>query len=182
MTKVVTGRKTRFSFPNLFVAKANESGDNLKYGICLLIPKEDKATVNAIEKAIEKAKQLGKEGKWGGSAPRKFESPLRDGDEKAEDGYPEFEGHYYINASSKLKPAVVNNRREVINEPTEVKAGDYGRASINFYPYNFQGKKGVAAGLNSVQKLMDGEPLGSGFSNPDEDFDIEEEYDVDDLM
>jgi len=39
-----------------------------------------------------------------------------------------------------------------------------GRASINFFPFLADGSKGVAAGLNNVQFLADGEPLGGGGS------------------
>lgn len=38
--------------------------------------------------------------------------------------------------------------------------GVYGRASINFYAFNSNGNKGIACGLNNLQKIRDGEPLG----------------------
>jgi hypothetical protein len=45
----------------------------------------------------------------------------------------------------------------------------YGRASINFYAFNTNGNKGIACGLNNIQKLRDGEPLG-GKSRAEDDF------------
>ena len=36
----------------------------------------------------------------------------------------------------------------------------YGRASINFYAFNSNGNKGIACGLNNLQKIAAGEPLG----------------------
>ena len=60
---------------------------------------------------------------------------------------------------------------------SEVYSGVYGRASINFYVFNSNGNKGIACGLNNLQKIRDGEPLGgkssaaSDFStDADEDF------------
>ena len=56
---------------------------------------------------------------------------------------------------------------------SEVYSGVYGRASISFYAFNSNGNKGIACGLNNLQKIRDGEPLGgkaswlfSGLSGP----------------
>ena len=38
------------------------------------------------------------------------------------------------------------------------------RASINFYAFNNAGNRGIACGLNNLQKLEDGEPLAGGAS------------------
>ena len=63
--------------------------------------------------------------------------------------------------------------------PGEVYSGCYGRASINFYGYSSNGKKGVSAGLLAIKKLHDGEPFGTvgsaadfddGFTDEDDDF------------
>jgi hypothetical protein len=43
------------------------------------------------------------------------------------------------------------------------------RASVNFYAYDFKGKKGVACGLQNVMKVKDGEAIG-GKTMPEEDF------------
>ena len=55
-----------------------------------------------------------------------------------------------------------------ILDQSEVYSGCYGRVSITFYAYNSNGNKGVAAGLGNVQKLKDGEPLGSRANAKDE--------------
>ena len=49
------------------------------------------------------------------------------------------------------------------------KCGVYGRASINFYAFNSNGNRGIACGLNNIQKLADGTPLG-GHSRAEDDF------------
>lgn len=52
----------------------------------------------------------------------------------------------------------------------EVYSGCYARVSINFYAFNTNGNKGIACGLNNLQKVRDGEPLG-GRSSAENDFD-----------
>ena len=46
-TKVITG-KVRFSYVNIFKSRAFQAGQDAKYSVCLLIPKEDKATIMPI--------------------------------------------------------------------------------------------------------------------------------------
>ena len=56
-----------------------------KYMTNVLIPKSEKATVNAIKQAIEAAKKQATVSKWGGKEPKKLDLPLRDGDTDKED-------------------------------------------------------------------------------------------------
>ena len=66
--------------------------------------------------------------------------------------------------------------RNPIIEHSEVYSGVYGRASINFYAFNSNGNRGIACGLNNLQKISDGDPLGGktraedDFADEDEDF------------
>ena len=56
-------------------------------------------------------------------------------------------------------------------------SGIIGRASITLYCFNTNGNKGVAAGLNNLQKLADGTPLG-GHSRAEDDFaDLDDDED-----
>lgn len=164
-TKVVTG-KARLSYVQLFEPKADDQG-KLKYSVAILIPKTDKATIDKINAAVEVAKQEGKAGKWGGKLPPNLKLPLRDGD--TERDAPEYKGHYFINANSLQKPGVVDANVQPILDRGEVYSGCYGRVSLNFYPFDSKGNKGVGAGLQNVQKLADGEPL-SGRSRAEDDF------------
>lgn len=169
-TKVVTG-KVRFCYVNVFEPTAMSDGDTPKYNICILIPKEDAKTVDSIKKAIEAAKQAGKaklvnkNGQLPADAVLKL--PLRDGDVERPDD-PAFEGMYFINANSLRKPSIVDKDLNPIMEKSDFYSGCYGRASVNFYAFNVQ-SKGIACGLNNLQKLSDGEML-SGGSTADEDF------------
>lgn len=168
-TKVVTG-KVRFSYVNIFNARSFQQGQEPKYSICLLIDKKDKKTLSKIKAAIEAAKQEGIASKWGGKLPANLKLPLRDGDAERAMEAPEYEGMYFLNANSTQKPGIVDKDLNEILDPTEVYSGCYGRASINFFPFNSNGNKGIAVGLNNIQKLEDGEPLGSARASAEEDF------------
>ena len=99
----------------------------------------------------------------------------QDGDEDADlEMYPEYAGHYYFSVSSKTKPGIVDKDLDPIIDSTEVYSGCFARVSINAFPYNVQGNKGVSFGLNHVQKLADGDYLG-GRSRAEDDFDTWDE-------
>ena len=176
-TKVVTG-EVRLSYAHIWKPVAISEGQDPKYSVCLLIPKSDKTTLGKIKKAIEAAKQAGAS-KWGGKIPANLKTPLRDGDEERAD-QPEFAGHYFMNANSKMAPGIVDRNVEPILDSTEVYSGCYARVSVNFYPYNHAGNKGIGCGLNNIQKLRDGDYLG-GRSKPEDDFDAVEVEDEDDM-
>lgn len=178
-TKVVTG-KVRFCFVNVFEPTAMNEGDTPKYSVCILIPKSDTKTLDKINKAIEAAKQVGKAklADKNGKIPSNIKLPLRDGDDERGDD-PSFEGMYFINANSQRKPSVVDKELNPIMQKEEFYSGCYGRASINFYAYNVS-SKGIAAGLNNLQKLEDGEMLAGGASAED-DFGGDNEWN-DELM
>lgn len=178
-TKVITG-KVRFCYVNVFEPTAMNEGDTPKYNICILIPKDDAKTIEKINKAIEAAKQAGKAklADKNGKIPSNLKLPLRDGDDERGDD-PAFGGMYFINANSQRKPSIVDKDLNPIMEKEEFYSGCYGRASINFYAFNVS-SKGIAAGLNNLQKLEDGEMLAGG-STVEEDFGGENEWD-DELM
>ena len=84
-TKVVFG-PVRLSYTHLF-SKYAPDGDttNGKYMTNVILPKEEKETVKAINAAIEAAKKAAIASKWGGKEPKKLDLPLRDGDEKEDE-------------------------------------------------------------------------------------------------
>ena len=166
-TKVITGL-VRFSYAHVFEPTAVNEGDTPKYSVSLIIPKDDKATIEKVKKAISAALQAGKASKFGGKLPRNYKDPLRDGDEER-DGE-EYENSFFLNANTTTKPGVVDENVSPIIDRSEFYSGCYGRASINFYAFNSNGNKGIACGLNHVQKLKDGEPLGAQIASAEDDF------------
>ena len=157
-TKVVTGMNTRLSYAHLFEPVSINGGAE-KYSVSVLIPKDDKATIEKIEKAVDAVIEEGI-AKFGGKKPNKgaIKLPLRDGDIERDDEA--YKGHYFVNANSLTAPQVVDTQLNPILDKSEVYSGCYGRVSLSFYAFNSNGNKGVACGLNNVQKVRDGEPLG----------------------
>jgi hypothetical protein len=164
-TKVTTG-KVRLSYAHLFEAHAIE-GNEPKFSVSVIISKSDKETLTAIKEAVNEAKELGK-AKFGGKVPANLKTPLRDGDEERPDDEA-YKNCYFLNASSKNKPGIVDANVQPILDATEVYSGCYARLTLNFYAFSASGNKGIAAGLGNVQKLADGEPLG-GFTRAEDDF------------
>jgi len=58
----------------------------------------------------------------------------------------------------------------------DIKSGDFGAATVNFYGYDSNGNQGIACGLRNIQKLAVGESL-AGASDADDDFEADEEDD-----
>ena len=183
-TKVVTG-KVRFSYCHIFEPQEPQGGGDPKYSVTLLIPKSDTTTLGKIKAAIAEARENYCARNGANSLPPKPNHTLHDGDGMRDNGEefgPECKGRYVITVSSKQKPVIVDGFRNPITDPGEVYSGCYGRAAINFYGYNRNGKKGISAGLLSIQKLHDGEPLGGNMGSADDfDDDYRDEGVIDDL-
>ena len=175
-TKVITGVKTRWSYANVWEPKSINGGAP-KYSVSLIIPKSDTKTVTAVTNAIQAAYDEGQSKLKGNSksvpALSAIKNPLRDGDAERPDDEA-YKDSYFINANSATAPGIVDAARQPILERSEVYSGVYGRASINFYAFNSNGNKGIACGLNNLQKISDGEPLG-GKTRAEDDFADEEE-------
>ena len=169
--RVITGPNTRWSYANVWEAKSINGGTP-KFSVSLIIPKSDTKTVEKIKAAIQAAYQEG-EAKLKGNGKtvpplESIKTPLRDGDLDRPDD-PAYENSYFINANSTVAPGIVDIDRQPILERSEVYSGVYGRASINFYAFNSNGNRGIACGLNNLQKIRDGEPLG-GRTRAEDDF------------
>ena len=175
-TKVITGVKTRWSYANVWEPKSINGGSP-KYSVSLIIPKSDTKTVTAVKNAIQAAYDEGQSKLKGNSksvpALSAIKNPLRDGDAERPDDEA-YKDSYFINANSATAPGIVDAARQPILERSEVYSGVYGRASINFYAFNSNGNKGIACGLNNLQKISDGEPLG-GKTRAEDDFADEDE-------
>ena len=177
-TKVITGVKTRWSYANVWQAKSINGGAP-KYSVSLIIPTSDTKTVTAVRNAIQAAYEEGQSKLKGNSksvpALTAIKTPLRDGNAERPDDEA-YKDCYFINANSVTAPGIVDAARNPIIEHSEVYSGVYGRASINFYAFNSNGNRGIACGLNNLQKISDGDPLGGktraedDFADEDEDF------------
>ena len=160
-----TSPEFRVSYPHVFKAHSGFEGQEPKFSITMLFPKDTdlkelkRAALNA---AVEK---FGPKEKW----PKVFRLPFRDGDEKSDlQGY---EGHTFVAASSKQRPGVINGQKiPIIKEDETFYAGCYARATLIAFAYDTAGNKGVSFALQNIQKLGDGEPF-SGRKKAEEEFD-----------
>ena len=179
-TKVITGVNTRWSYVNAWEPKSINGGAP-KYSVSLIIPKSDTKTLEKIRAAIQAAYEEGQSKLKGNGrsvpALSALKTPLRDGDTERPDDEA-YANSYFVNANSGTAPGIVDADRNPILERSEVYSGVYGRASINFYAFNSNGNKGIACGLNNLQKIRDGESLG-GKSRAEDDF---AEADEDDFL
>lgn len=175
-TKVVTGT-VRLSYANVWEPKSINGGTE-KYSVSLIIPKSDKKTLDAINKAVDAAIEEGI-GKFGGKKPNKaaIKLPLRDGDAERDDEA--YKNAFFLNANSTTPPQIVDQNVNPILDRSEVYSGVYARVSINFYAFNSNGNKGVACGLGNIQKVRDGQPLGNRSSAADDFTAIESDADDD---
>lgn len=177
-TKVVFG-PCRLSYTHVFTKYAPDGDtDNGKYMTNVLIPKSEKETVKALQQAIEAAKKSGIVSKWGGKEPKNLELPLRNGDTDKDDEV--YEDCFFINAKSSTRPGICDKNKNPIVDEEEIYSGVYAYVSVSFYPYDKNGNRGIACGLNNIMKFKDGERLG-GRTSAETDFaniDAEDDEDL----
>ena len=170
-TKCLTG-EVRISFEHLSRPYSNNGGEP-KYSCTVLVPKTDTATYNDLKNALNAAYEAGVNDKWKGSRPQLRYPVIYDGDGVRPSGEAfgeECKGQWVLTASSKQQPQVVHqsNIRVQLAE-TDIYSGMYARVTVNFFPYENSGNRGVGCGLGNVLKTRDGEPL-SGRASAESDF------------
>lgn len=156
----------RVSFPYVFRPSKPMAGSQSdpKYTITALFAKG--ADIAPLKLAVKEAATE----KWGADKtkwPKNLRDPFRDQGEKDFEGYEE--GAVFITATSKQRPGLVDAKVQDIIEEKDFYPGCYARATVRAFAYDQAGNRGVAFGLQNVQKLRDGEPLG-GRTRPSDDF------------
>lgn len=165
MSKITTKTEVRLSYSNLITPRAQneENPDDLRYGASILIPKGDKETIDAVKGAIKEALAEGVAKKWGGKTPKNLKNPMRDGDEEKEDEA--YVGHYFINGkgprAGREAAILLDSKGSETSSKSVIYSGVNARVSLQFYPYDVSGNKGVACGITAVQSTSEGEPLGN---------------------
>lgn len=182
-TKITTPA-FRVSFPSVFEASSYEGGPP-KFSVCAVFTPalfnakdkelwkamEDLADSVAVEKFKRKLAQL----------PANFKKPFRDGEEKM-DLLGFGAGKIFCNFSSKMRPGVIGIDRTPILDPEDFYPGCWARATITCYAYDNIGK-GVAFGLQNLQKLKNDERLDSRTDACDDfDSDVDERFLEDDPL
>ena len=189
-TQVRTGIG-RIAFCHLFEPSAMEGSTDKKYSCRFIFKKSDKKTLDDLNAAFKAALEMGvpKHFKQNvvdayvskGTLPKSFNYPIFDGDEyndereaEGKKRAPELDGCYFINAKSTSKPNCVRLTKGAIaeigdNDKQLVYSGANAAISVNFFGYS-TGSVGVAVGLNNVCVTGGGAALGSGVTDPVEDF------------
>jgi Protein of unknown function (DUF2815) len=172
MENIITS-EVRLSFVHVFTPHSMEAGKDPKYSATLLFPHPSTLSGKALEdynrcigKLKEQAVAAARE-KWGAELPKNLRTPFRDQGEKEYEGY--VKGAVFLNVTSKQKPGVVDASVQDIIDPSQLYSGCYARVSVRAFAYDNKGNRGVAFGLQNVQKLRDGDPL-SGKPTAHEDF------------
>lgn len=154
-------------------AKKDDDGDDIegseKYSVTMIF--DEDTNIKKLKLAAKKCA----EAKFGKGKKGVRYDPFRDGEEKEDlDGFEE--GMQFASASTQFKPGIVDRSLDPILEQDEFYDGCYARATLHCYTYNKKGNKGVAFGLNNIQKTRDGDELSSG-NNAAADFDEIEDDD-----
>ena len=174
-TKVVIG-PVRLSYVNVIKPRVANPGEEPRYSATLIIPKDNAEMISKIKVAINNAYNAAT-ATFGGKLPplNTIKLPVRDGDAERPDDEA-YKNSYSVNANATSAPGIVDADLNPILTRSEVYSGVYGRASITFYAFNSSGNKGIACGLNNLQKIRDGEPLG-GKASAESDFATDDDED-----
>lgn len=136
------------NFPVVLQPAVNLDGGKEKYSMTVMIPKEYTEQLDKIKAAIDTV--ITENQSIFGNKKSGIKTPLRDGDEKAED-YKEFEGYMFFNCSTTRRPRIIDMEKNDVIDLNTVYSGQVINVSVNFFAYNQAGSKGIAAGLNNIQ-------------------------------
>jgi hypothetical protein len=163
-------KNVRLSFPSLFQTEKFGGEDTGKFAATFILSKKDHAKeIEELQKCIQESFA---ELKVKGLPAAKV--CLKDGDES---GRPEYENAYFIKASTKKRPTIIDrDKSPLVEEDGRPYSGCYVNAIVDLWRQDNQYGKRVNANLLGVQFAKDGEAFGSGPVDVTNAFDeIEEE-------
>jgi|SRR5882672_796380 len=172
--KQVVTPKARMNFAHLFTPRQRMNQGELVYQCVLVFEGVDLMKIRNAAAAAAKEK-------WGAdwlkiSQQQNFKKPLRKCEEKDDrESFPA--GGWFLTVWSKNQPGMVDQAMRPILDESKLYSGCYVMADINAYAYDQQGSKGVAFGLNNIQKVADGERL-DGRRDPTQVFSAIDGYDA----
>ncbi len=158
---VIVLRDVRLSYPHLFKPWAQQEDQEKKYSARFLLAEDTHAKeiewlqkhMLGIQKEVFKARIPADK------------LCVRDGNLT---GKPEDEGHWYLAASEKSKPATLDrHKREVVESDDVLFGGVFVNAMIKLWTQNNKYGKRINANLLAVQFFRDGERFGSPRADTD---------------
>ena len=152
----ITIMGARLSYPHLFQPRQVDQSSPPKYGCVLLIPKDNPAIGQLEQAEIKEA-----DAHWGANKPAALKAlPLYDcATHPSYSGKPELHGYIALSANAKDKPFTVDQNVQPVIDQSVFYAGCYVNADVGIFPYDALMSKGIAAGLNGVQFVADGERI-----------------------
>lgn len=160
MAEKLISPEFRAAFVGLFRATAPKDNPNgaKKYSIRAAFPPD------ADIKAMKAAAQQAAAEKWGNNIPKTGRSPFRT-NEELDNPIPGIGDDWIVmtfSANEDRRPGLVDKNLNDIIDESEVYSGAWFRAQVRPYAYDQAGNKGVAFGLENVQKTRDDDPIGGG--------------------
>lgn len=152
----------RAGFISVFRTTSSKNADGSvgkpKYSVRALFP-----PTADLSKLKKDAGQAAKD-KWGDKVPKNIRSPFRTNEEL--DNPVVGIGDDWIvmtfSANEDRRPGLVDRNLQDIIDEADVYSGAWYRAQVRVYAYETAGNKGVSFGLQNLQKLRDGDPIGGG--------------------
>ena len=152
----------RAAFISLFRATSMKQADGSdgqpKFSIRACFPPT--ADLTQLKKEAEQAAK----DKFGDKIPKTLRSPFRRNEELDNPvvGIGDDWTIISFSANADRRPGIVDASLQDIIDDSDVYSGAWYRAQVNAYGYDKAGNKGVAFGLQNVQKIKDDEPIGNG--------------------
>lgn len=179
---------TRLSHPHLYKTKGfGDSNENPAYSAKFFLDKEGakgKRNIEAIEDAIEAAKEKGKSTCWKGKMPKikRDNQPFYDGDDDDDgerDLKPEEEGMMVLRTRTYKRPRILDIDKEPVDEGEDGSpyAGCYVDAIVEFWPQMYNNVPRINCELKGVRFRKDGEPFSGDSPISADDFEDDDEDD-----
>lgn len=185
----------RLSFARLYSPKAFQPGQDPRFEATYLLDPSDEKGLTSIKAVLKTAAEVGKQqhGKVpyevkklaakfipgqkldpAKDKPDGIKIAMGDGDDKSYDGYA---GMMYVACHNKVRPTVVNRRREPVaeGEPGAPYSGCYVNAKVTLWGQDNSYGKRVNANLRSVQFVKDGAAFGIAPVDADDEFEALED-------
>lgn len=169
VSTTVNTPRFRASWPKLFKAEKNDLNGKNEFSVVAIFPLG--TDLSALKKACSEAVKK----KFKDVKPPNLRSPFRKCSEKWKEVTDEATGQtktvkpngfedgdaIWITFKTENRPGVVDANVQDILEERQLYAGCWCIAQVNAGAYGQKGNNGVSLYLNHVQKVADGDPLGS---------------------
>lgn len=176
MSKKITTPHFRVSFPSIFQASSAPGSEKKHFSVVAIFDKKklqsDPESARLFAEMKKAMADCARE-EWADKTPKDLKNPFRDGSEKETPGYgPDTIFITFKTEEKNGRPGLVDQNMQRIISEADFYPGCYAHATVNAYAWTYMGKSGISFGLQNLQKVADGEPLGGGRSRAEDDFSV----------